>query len=144
MEEQIQSQVPLINLNFVTADPYDLLQVSPTASLAEAPLGIHSPQGQILKSENYEDEIIEVMLPGHQGGFLITFSDPQESFPYYLPEIVPPSLSGFGDLLTRICVNGSHKAVNESGHAVAELQGEHSFLTATQIVGRDGDAKLFS
>jgi len=128
LEQQIQSRNPLVNLDSVSADPYYFLQMAPTASAAE--VGIRSPHRQNSNSENCEGQSVEVMLPGHQGRFLISFSVPRESTPYQLPEIAPQTLSGFGDLLTR------------SG--VAELEGEPSFLTATEMVGRDDVFRLFS
>jgi hypothetical protein len=142
LEKQIQSQYPLVNLDSVGADPYYFLQIVPTASAAE--VGIRSPHRQNSNCENDGDQIIEIMLPGHQGRFLISFSDPQESFPCQLPEIAPQTLSGFGDLLTRISVNEPRNTVNESGNGVAELEGEPSFLTATEMVGRHEPVNLFS
>jgi hypothetical protein len=117
LEQQIQSQNPLVNLDSVSADPYYFLQVAATASSAE--LGIYSPHRQNPKSENDGDQIIEVMLPGHQGRFLVSFPDPQESSPYQLPEIAPQTLSRFGDLLTRIGVDGPHNTLYKSGHGTA-------------------------
>ena len=143
LEEQIQSQNPLVNLDSVSADPYYFLQIG-SHSLSSAEVGIYSPHRQNSNSENGEDQTIEVMLPGHQGRFLISFSDPRESIPYQLPEIVPQTLSGFGDLLTRISVERSYNTVSKSGHGVAELEGEPSFLTATEMVGRDDAFRLFS
>jgi hypothetical protein len=142
LEKQIQSRNPLINLDSASADPYYLLQMAPTASSAE--VGIRSPHRQNSNSENDGDQCIEVMLPGHQGRFLISFSDHQESVPYQLPEIAPQTLFGFGDLLTRIGVNEPRNTVNESGYGVAELEGEPSFLAATEMVGRHEPVKLFS
>lgn len=84
------------------------------------------------------------MLPDRQGRFLISFSDPQENFHYQLPEIVPQTLSGFGDLLTRIGDNKSRNTVNNSGHGVAELEAEPSFLAVTEIVELYEAVKLFS
>lgn len=62
-EEQTQSQKLLVNLDPVGAGSNYLLQVAPIASSAE--VGIHSAHRQNTKSENDEDQTIEVMLPGH-------------------------------------------------------------------------------
>jgi hypothetical protein len=59
-------------------------------------------------------------------------------------QIAPLTPAGFADLLTRFGVDEFHNTINQCGHGVAELEGEPSYLTATEMIRSDDTVKPFS